>query len=307
MKATWIILALGLFLALTTEPFGAEPGLTLDSRNAVPGQTVLLNLRLSGGQELYAGANARVILPAGIALKKITGGQLLSSGQFAVDYRTVSEEAISHTIVIVYSGTDAFSSTSGILLTLEVGVDAEIDPGSYEITFESSAPAVFISAKPPVEISALPPIPVNVAHAISTPVLADGKAYSRTHNTAGGYFEIWSPLDSDNDGLPDAWERYYFGNLDRDGKSDWDNDGLLDEEEFENATDPKEFDTDGDGIPDGWEVLYDLDPYRNDADDDPDEDGYSSLKEYKGRSNPNDWDSIPVGASPWIPLLLLNE
>lgn len=45
--------------------------------------------------------------------------------------------------------------------------------------------------------------------------------------------------DSDNDGLPDKWELYHFGNLDRDGTGDWNNDGLLDRDAFRFGLDPK--------------------------------------------------------------------
>ena len=46
--------------------------------------------------------------------------------------------------------------------------------------------------------------------------------------------------DTDLDGMDDAWERYHFGTLDRDGTGDFDGDGILDIDEFKNGTDPKE-------------------------------------------------------------------
>ncbi len=98
-------------------------------------------------------------------------------------------------------------------------------------------------------------------------------------------------VDTDGEGLPDAWEnKYARWNYDRgnwnlnasdedsldlnDGKTDADRD--LDEDgvtysegyvkprayvhdnlaEFESGTDPNAEDTDGDGIPDGWEVFF---------------------------------------------------
>lgn len=43
----------------------------------------------------------------------------------------------------------------------------------------------------------------------------------------------WIIEDSDNDALPDYWERFYFnGQLSNDGSVDSDEDGLLDSEEF---------------------------------------------------------------------------
>lgn len=79
--------------------------------------------------------------------------------------------------------------------------------------------------------------------------------------------------DTDGDGLPDSWERFYFGNLDHDGTEDSDHDGLTNLQEYHAGTDPTKPDTDGDGMPDGWEVLYHLAPLVNDSALDLDADG----------------------------------
>jgi YD repeat-containing protein len=47
-------------------------------------------------------------------------------------------------------------------------------------------------------------------------------------------------VDSDNDGLSDLWELMYFHDLDQDQYTDFNNDGELDIEEFQNITDPTE-------------------------------------------------------------------
>ncbi len=44
--------------------------------------------------------------------------------------------------------------------------------------------------------------------------------------------------DSDGDGMADAWELQYFGNLDRDGTEDFDGDGFTDKQEFEACSHP---------------------------------------------------------------------
>lgn len=44
--------------------------------------------------------------------------------------------------------------------------------------------------------------------------------------------------DSDSDGLPDDWEMTYFGNLERDGKGDFDLDGISDMAEYLAGTNP---------------------------------------------------------------------
>ncbi len=120
-------------------------------------------------------------------------------------------------------------------------------------------------------------------------------------------------VDTDEDGLPDQWERDHFGNLDEDGGDDFDEDGLTNLEEYELGTDPANPDTDGDGLsdgdevlagtdpfnpdtdgdgmPDGWEVEHGLDPLEDDASGDPDEDGLTNLEEYQFGTDPNDPDT----------------
>ena len=71
---------------------------------------------------------------------------------------------------------------------------------------------------------------------------------------------IVDDVDSDNDGMADAWELLYFGNLDRDGTGDYDGDGISDLDEFLNGSNPVEdyrifgdFDVDDDV--DGWDLV----------------------------------------------------
>ena len=115
--------------------------------------------------------------------------------------------------------------------------------------------------------------------------------------------------DTDNDGLPDGYEYYFWyfasiqngvghrydpanpgGSIIIESKaiteqfnpltamaadSDTDNDGLTDLEEFALGTNPIEWDTDGDGMPDGWETLMGTNPIYpniNDSNNNPDGD-----------------------------------
>ncbi len=45
-------------------------------------------------------------------------------------------------------------------------------------------------------------------------------------------------LDADGDGLPDSWELAYFGNLIQNASGDFDGDGVSNEDEFRDSTDP---------------------------------------------------------------------
>ncbi|MCB1133560.1 MAG: hypothetical protein KDN05_20750, partial [Verrucomicrobiae bacterium] len=130
---------------------------------------------------------------------------------------------------------------------------------------------------------------------------------------------IVSPLDSDGDGMPDAWEQANgldpsssagvdgaAGDLDGDGLSnvqeywnslpanrpDADGDGLPDGVEVAHAgTSPYQTDTDGDGMPDQWEVDHGLDPLRDDREEDRDFDFLSNWEEFTGGLNPANFDS----------------
>lgn len=79
--------------------------------------------------------------------------------------------------------------------------------------------------------------------------------------------------DTDGDGLPDAWEQQYFGNLNYAGKDDPDQDGLANAQEVVAGTNPNVADTDGDGLNDGEELAAGTNPTNPDTDGDGVNDG----------------------------------
>jgi fibronectin type 3 domain-containing protein/azurin len=66
--------------------------------------------------------------------------------------------------------------------------------------------------------------------------------------------------DSDGDGLPDAWERTFLGNLGSGANSDPDGDGATNIQELAAGSRPNVVDTDGDGYSDGAEISAGSDP-----------------------------------------------
>jgi outer membrane protein assembly factor BamB/PKD repeat protein len=94
--------------------------------------------------------------------------------------------------------------------------------------------------------------------------------------------------DSDNDGLFDYWETYYFLDLSQGSLDDFDHDGLRNLLEFQMGLNPADSDADNDGMSDGWEVTHSFDPLNeNDAGQDADGDGISNLDEYLKGFNPH--------------------
>jgi hypothetical protein len=99
------------------------------------------------------------------------------------------------------------------------------------------------------------------------------------------------PTDSDENGLPDIWERVYFGHIGVNPNGDQDGDGLSNLQEYQYHTNPSGADTDQDGIPDPWEIAHGLDPQFNDGNLDYDHDGWNNLQKYQYGLDPFNLDA----------------
>lgn len=107
-------------------------------------------------------------------------------------------------------------------------------------------------------------------------------------------------LDNDSDGMPNDWETANGTNPNvADANDDPDGDNLTNIQEMNNHTNPQDDDTDNDGMKDGWEVAKGLNPLANDAALDPDHDSLTNLDEQTANTNPydadTDDDSMPDG------------
>jgi hypothetical protein len=159
---------------------------------------------------------------------------LLSAGDFVIDYQTSAAAGGSWLIVMAYSGTDAITKPTGVLLELNVKITSAAPIGMSAVAFAEN------DTNPRV----------NTKHALSN---LDGtqsvihhyqlsriRVITATSDNDGDGIPDISDKDDDNDGMTDSWETLYgFDPVDElDAHLDADGDGFTNLAEHKAGTDP---------------------------------------------------------------------
>lgn len=147
-------------------------------------------------------------------------------------------------------------------LSTTSSVNIRIDWSGYAERAEITAFRIYRETTPFTYVSGLSPLAETAAAFYDDQTALVGTPYFYgVTAVAGSGMErrmvapIGPVTPSDNDGLPDEWEKRYFGGLSSLPEADTDKDGLTHLQEMLEHTDPTNFDTDGDFAPDGFEVM----------------------------------------------------
>lgn len=201
-----------------------EPVLSLSQANALPGQIAILEVNLSATTDACGGINATLLFPRHITPIDLGPGSLLIGSDAEIYWQArPTEEGASLLTLAATSGTNAFSTGGGTLLSLRVSVAAGAAYGTYPVTFSEVAG----------------PPPVNARHALSS---ADGWR-SLPHTVGPGAVVVMpgATTDSNGNGIPDVWEIQYFGTVTNvTTQTDSDGDGLSDYHEYLSGTHPRD-------------------------------------------------------------------
>ena len=237
-------------------------------------------------------------LPAGVGVTTIDAniGMWSGNGNFGTLEDPTSGNTITSAPVLANSGgTKRFTVTRSNFEAFRLTVitaSGDNQGTEYTVTLNDGSGSQSTHYDHPVNGVAYHVFDVSNGNSdLTIDIASVGENRSLTGIAFDSALDITDPTDSDNDGMGDNWETFYFENLSRDGSGDFDSDGLIDRDEWTAGTSPGDSDSDDDGLTDGQEVnTYRTNPLDNDSDND----GFGDGEEISGGTNPNDNGSFPV-------------
>ena len=154
----------------------------------------------------------------------------------------------------------------------DAAVSVHIDWSSYTDSANASEYRVYRAEAPFASVRDLVPLSTTSQQTFTDTTAVRGTAcyYAVTPVSPAGserqLVSLAGPVaPGDGDTLDNAWEMHWFGSLAADPAADTDQDGLDNQAEQREGTDPTSADTDGDGAADGAEVTRGFNPLVNDV------------------------------------------
>lgn len=187
------------------------PGTSIIQSGATPNNSAVLNI---GQLKNVASQAKKSLAPAIPTTPKASSSYVASNAKFELDYVDSNFDVSGGNYALANLGQLKATAKSFYDVLVSLGYDTKANliahgyPSSYTSNYpwtQTSTPANFA--------------PVNIGQTKLT-------------------FSFDTALDSDSDGLPDLWEKYYFGNLGQTGSGHGDGDGISNAQEYLDDTNP---------------------------------------------------------------------